>query len=122
GEQDDEFNLDEDDHRQDRHKGRDKARRGKQVGKKAKKEGRWRQQKFKSLHQVLYEVTGTLSSYPGGATAVSIEAPESKLPPRQFCSVCGYLGLYACTRCGSRFCTIRCMDQHKETRCLKFSV
>ncbi|CAN0403427.1 unnamed protein product, partial [Scytosiphon promiscuus] len=62
-----------------------------------------------------------LCVYPGGATALSIEAPVSKQPPRAFCSVCGYLGLYTCTRCGSRFCCSKCSEQHKETRCLKFS-
>ena len=65
--------------------------------------------------------TNELCVYPGGATALSIEAPDSKQPPRPFCSVCGYHGLYTCTRCGSRFCSLKCSEQHKETRCLKFA-
>eukprot|EP01039_Chlorochromonas_danica_P001212 gene1211-1322_t len=48
-------------------------------------------------------------------------------PPRirtthPFCSVCGYLGHYNCTRCGSRYCSIKCNESHMETRCLKFSI
>jgi len=49
------------------------------------------------------------------------------LPPRivikrPFCSVCGYLGDYSCTRCGARFCSLRCNESHQETRCLKVSI
>eukprot|EP00752_Nemacystus_decipiens_P011038 g9807.t1 len=123
GEQDDEFDLDEDDERGDgRQRGRSRA--AKSAGSKAKNKGEkdpWKERKFKSLHQVLYELTNELCVYPGGATALSIEAPDSKHPPRPFCSVCGYHGLYTCTRCGSRFCSSKCSEQHKETRCLKFA-
>jgi zinc finger HIT domain-containing protein 1 len=52
----------------------------------------------------------------------AIEAPQSAIPGRKFCSVCGYWGKYSCTRCGMRYCSIRCNNSHKETRCLKFSV
>ncbi|CAM9621798.1 unnamed protein product [Discosporangium mesarthrocarpum] len=121
GEQDDEYNLDEDDDRAERHKARrTKGGAGAGKGKKGKKEGRWRHRNFKSIHQVLYELTGELSTYPGGATALSIDAPESKLPPRHFCPGCGYYGLYSCPRCGTRFCGTACLDHHKE-RCMKFS-
>lgn len=52
----------------------------------------------------------------------SAAATSSALPARQnFCSVCGYIGNYSCVRCGSRFCSIKCNTNHKETRCLKFS-
>ncbi|CAM9653167.1 unnamed protein product [Sphacelaria rigidula] len=119
-EQDDEFGLDEDDERV----GAQRARRsGKPLTGKLKKGEKdpWKERKFKSLHQVLYELTADLCVYPGGATALSIEAPVSKKPPTPFCSVCGYHGLYTCTRCGSRFCSSKCSEQHKETRCLKFA-
>jgi zinc finger HIT domain-containing protein 1 len=52
----------------------------------------------------------------------SIEAPPSAIPGRKFCSVCGFSGKYSCTRCGMRYCSIRCNNSHKETRCLKFSI
>lgn len=48
--------------------------------------------------------------------------PPSNRAKRPFCSVCGYYGVYTCTRCGSRFCSIRCNESHKETRCMKFSM
>jgi zinc finger HIT domain-containing protein 1 len=51
-----------------------------------------------------------------------VAAGPSTNPRRHFCSVCGYIGDYTCTRCGSRFCSIRCNNNHKETRCLKFSI
>lgn len=52
----------------------------------------------------------------------SAAATSSVTPTRRnFCSVCGYIGNYSCVRCGSRFCSIKCNTNHKETRCLKFS-
>ena len=48
-------------------------------------------------------------------------ADASTKPARKFCSVCGYFADYSCTRCGMRFCTIRCSKNHKETRCLQQS-
>ncbi|CAM9958225.1 unnamed protein product [Phaeothamnion confervicola] len=55
-------------------------------------------------------------------TYLTAAAAPSALPQRHFCSVCGYYGSYACTRCGARFCSLGCNAHHKETRCLKFSV
>ena len=52
---------------------------------------------------------------------MNIAALPSNQPPRKFCSVCGYIGTYACTRCGCRYCCSKCLASHKETRCLKFS-
>ncbi len=50
---------------------------------------------------------------------VTASASPSVLPMRHFCSVCGQRGIYSCTRCGMRSCSIKCTDQHKETRCMK---
>ena len=50
---------------------------------------------------------------------VTATANPSLLPTRYFCSVCGQGGIYSCTRCGMRSCSIKCTDQHKETRCMK---
>jgi hypothetical protein len=53
----------------------------------------------------------------------TIAANPSMFPIRQcFCSVCGFIGNYSCTRCGSKFCSIKCNENHKETRCFKFSL
>eukprot|EP00887_Chlorella_sp_A99_P002483 scaffold10.g2483.t1 len=46
--------------------------------------------------------------------------PPRTAAPRKFCSVCGDFSGYTCTRCGSRYCTLRCQTVHSETRCLKF--
>jgi zinc finger HIT domain-containing protein 1 len=51
----------------------------------------------------------------------TIAADASSRPARQFCSVCGFFAAYTCTRCGLRFCGLRCQQTHKETRCLKFA-
>lgn len=46
--------------------------------------------------------------------------PPRTAATRKFCSVCGDLSPYTCTRCGSRYCSLKCMAVHAETRCLKF--
>ncbi|KAI3431569.1 hypothetical protein D9Q98_004619 [Chlorella vulgaris] len=46
--------------------------------------------------------------------------PPRIAAPRKFCSVCGDMSAYTCTRCGSRYCSRRCHVVHTETRCLKF--
>lgn len=53
-------------------------------------------------------------------TYVSISAQPSVFPGRQFCYICGNSSHYTCPNCGLRFCKIRCDEEHKETRCLKF--
>lgn len=57
---------------------------------------------------------------PGGYFAIA--ALPDNTPPRQLCSICGYMGPYTCTRCMVRFCSIRCGTVHEETRCLKFTL
>jgi len=52
----------------------------------------------------------------------SISAAASNLPARKFCSVCGLLSAYHCTRCGMKFCSVKCNEMHKDTRCLKFAL
>jgi len=49
-------------------------------------------------------------------------ALPSQKPSRHFCSVCGLLASYCCTRCGMRFCSVKCNETHKDTRCLKFTM
>eukprot|EP00884_Botryococcus_braunii_P013077 jgi/Botrbrau1/21770/Bobra.43_1s0160.1 len=46
--------------------------------------------------------------------------PPSHGAPRKWCSVCGFAAPYTCTRCGVRFCSRKCFNTHKDTRCLKF--
>lgn len=74
------------------------------------------------------KASGSMQSLGGAASAQeenyhTIAAKPSVFPARQcFCSVCGYRGSYSCTRCGSKFCSIKCNESHKETRCFKFSM
>ncbi|KAJ4875221.1 SWR1 complex subunit 6 [Raphanus sativus] len=46
--------------------------------------------------------------------------PPSSSSRRHFCTVCGYIASYSCCLCGMRFCSIRCQNIHKDTRCQKF--
>lgn len=56
-----------------------------------------------------------------GINYVTTTAEPSRYPSRNFCIMCGHLAKYACTRCGSKYCAIRCLEDHKETGCLKFA-
>jgi zinc finger HIT domain-containing protein 1 len=51
---------------------------------------------------------------------VTAKAGPSRYPPRHFCAVCGDFGGYTCVTCGMRYCSVKCLQTHKETRCLKF--
>ena len=63
-----------------------------------------------------------LERLPEGAPSYLTAAvgPPTTAAPRKFCSVCGDVSSYTCTRCGSRYCGRRCHAVHTETRCLKF--
>ncbi|KAK7089935.1 zinc finger HIT domain-containing protein 1-like isoform X2 [Littorina saxatilis] len=56
-----------------------------------------------------------------GVTYFSASAPPSPLPERHFCAVCGFSSNYTCVQCGARFCCIRCLGTHQDTRCLKWT-
>lgn len=51
----------------------------------------------------------------------SAQAPEPILPDRHFCAVCGYFSQYTCTSCGTRYCSVKCLGTHLDTRCLKWT-
>ena len=44
------------------------------------------------------------------------------IPQRNFCSVCGFGAPYTCVTCGHRYCSVSCLDTHRSTRCLKWTV
>lgn len=48
-------------------------------------------------------------------------APQPNKPPRHFCAVCGNFSKYNCTACGTRYCCLRCLSTHQDTRCLKWT-
>ncbi|XP_005110524.1 zinc finger HIT domain-containing protein 1 [Aplysia californica] len=56
-----------------------------------------------------------------GPSYTSSCAPRSKLPERRFCAVCGFPSNYTCVQCGTRYCCVRCLGTHKDTRCLKWT-
>ncbi|KAJ8662955.1 hypothetical protein O0I10_001131 [Lichtheimia ornata] len=48
-------------------------------------------------------------------------AAPSRYPARHFCSVCGFQSNYKCLRCGMKYCSVKCLRTHQETRCLKWT-
>lgn len=53
---------------------------------------------------------------------LSVNAGPSTTPARKLCAVCGLSGIYACKRCGSKSCSIKCSTVHKEEQCLKSGI
>uniref|UniRef100_A0A1L8DD75 Putative zinc finger hit domain-containing protein 1 n=1 Tax=Nyssomyia neivai TaxID=330878 RepID=A0A1L8DD75_9DIPT len=51
----------------------------------------------------------------------SAQVPPSRFPDRHFCAVCGFPSNYTCTSCGTRYCCVRCLGTHQDTRCLKWT-
>ncbi|CAK4074193.1 unnamed protein product [Aphanomyces euteiches] len=76
--------------------------------------------KVKSLRQLIFEECGDGESSIPNYISAAVKPPKE--PPRHFCAVCGHFSCYNCGRCGSKFCSVQCGDQHKETGCLKFNL
>lgn len=72
----------------------------------------------KSFAQLLEE---DKSSNPDPPNYTSAQVGPSNLPPRKFCAVCGFFSTYTCIPCGARYCSIRCLGTHLDTRCLKWT-
>ncbi|XP_013422144.1 zinc finger HIT domain-containing protein 1 isoform X1 [Lingula anatina] len=51
----------------------------------------------------------------------SAQVPPSQFPERHFCAVCGSPSNYKCVPCGARYCCVRCLGTHQDTRCLKWT-
>lgn len=51
----------------------------------------------------------------------SAQVDASKYPERHFCAVCGFFSTYTCTSCGTRYCSVKCLRTHFDTRCLKWT-
>jgi zinc finger HIT domain-containing protein 1 len=52
----------------------------------------------------------------------TIVAQPSRYPSIKLCSVCGFSSIYTCQMCGNLYCSLKCLDIHKDTRCMKFTV
>lgn len=87
--------------------------------KKKSKSAEYYKLKFrKSLAQMIEEEKVINSE---GSSYENAEAQPSKFPSRHFCAVCGFPSNYTCVSCGSRYCCIRCLGTHQDTRCLKWT-
>uniref|UniRef100_K7GGG3 Zinc finger HIT-type containing 1 n=3 Tax=Cryptodira TaxID=8464 RepID=K7GGG3_PELSI len=76
--------------------------------------------RFRKNFQALLEEQN-LSTSEGPNYLTACAAPSS-LPQRHFCAVCGLPSHYTCVSCGARYCCVRCLGTHQETRCLKWTV
>ncbi|KAF9194913.1 hypothetical protein BGZ50_005546 [Haplosporangium sp. Z 11] len=50
-------------------------------------------------------------------TYLTANMGPSQYPERKFCSVCGWKSKYRCNKCGMRYCDLKCLKTHEETRC-----
>ncbi|KAF8093851.1 hypothetical protein N665_0377s0060 [Sinapis alba] len=74
----------------------------------------------KSFTELLQEANlESLPSHVPSYLKAAVGRPSSS-SRRHFCTVCGYIAGYSCCLCGMRFCSIRCQNIHKDTRCQKF--
>ncbi|EPQ31855.1 uncharacterized protein PFL1_00054 [Pseudozyma flocculosa PF-1] len=74
----------------------------------------------KGFNAMLEEATATTAAgdaSSSGPNYLSAAARPSRYPSRPLCSICGYWGSVACTRCGERYCSRSCGQTHDETRC-----
>ncbi|CAO3568179.1 unnamed protein product [Mortierella alpina] len=69
----------------------------------------------KPLHMLLDE-SGIADYGPSVPSYLTANMGPSRYPDRQFCSVCGWKGKYRCSKCGMRYCDLRCLKTHEETR------
>lgn len=72
----------------------------------------------KSLAQMIEDDRMSNTNEINYSTAVA--KPPDK-PDRHFCAVCGFPSNYTCTICGSRYCSVKCLGTHQDTRCLKWT-
>ncbi|GMF14960.1 unnamed protein product [Phytophthora lilii] len=96
--------------------GRETVRKKRRVIVQGKK--KW---KVKSLAQLVFEELGNGENAEGPNYLTAAAGPPTH-PPRRFCCVCGFFANYNCRRCGSRYCSVGCGDQHKESGCMKFGL
>ncbi|XP_066266156.1 zinc finger HIT domain-containing protein 1-like [Branchiostoma lanceolatum] len=88
--------------------------------KKKKTRGDHFKQRFRKNFQTLLEEEQL--SIRGGPNYLTAQVPPSEYPERKFCAVCGFPSNYTCVTCGARYCCVRCLGTHQDTRCLKWTV
>lgn len=80
----------------------------------------YKQRFRKNLEQLLDEES-SYEEEDGGISYLAAQVPESCKPPRSLCAVCGFPAGYNCVTCGTKYCTLRCLETHQDTRCLKWT-
>ncbi|XP_033638174.1 zinc finger HIT domain-containing protein 1-like [Asterias rubens] len=93
---------------------------GTPAKKKKKTRGDHFKQRFRKTFNVLVEEEQLSMQEPPNYLTACI--PRSKYPERKFCAVCGFPSTYTCVSCGARYCSIKCLGTHQDTRCLKWTV
>ncbi|XP_020899213.1 zinc finger HIT domain-containing protein 1 [Exaiptasia diaphana] len=89
--------------------------------KKKTKTGEHFKQRFKRTFNTLLE-EAQQDAEEGEPTYASANVPPSRFPERHFCAVCGFPSNYTCVSCGARYCCVKCLGTHQDTRCLKWTV
>jgi len=89
--------------------------------KRKSKTGELFKQRFRRTFAMLLE-EAQQEAEAGEPSYNSANVPPSKFPERHFCSVCGFPSNYTCVSCGARYCCVKCLSTHQDTRCLKWTV
>lgn len=88
---------------------------------KKEKNPEYYQTKFRKHILQLLEEDRVEAEYTGRYSYMDMACEDTDSPYRHFCAVCGFFSQYVCLTCGMRYCGIRCMDMHMDTRCLKWA-
>lgn len=86
-----------------------------------KKTAEYMKLKFRKNFAQLLEEDEQLHQQADAPCYSTAAVQESDRPDRHFCAVCGFIAAYTCTSCGTRYCCIRCLGTHQDTRCLKWT-
>lgn len=87
--------------------------------KKKTRSAEYYKQRFRKTFAQLVEED--LNVNPNPPNYACAQAPPSRFPDRHFCAVCGYPSNYTCIPCGARYCCVKCLGTHLDTRCLKWT-
>lgn len=88
--------------------------------KKKTRSAEYYKQRFRKTFAQLVEEDLNINPNPPNYTCA--QAPPSRFPERHFCAVCGFPSNYTCIPCGARYCCIKCLGTHLDTRCMKWTV
>uniref|UniRef100_H2Z3U1 HIT-type domain-containing protein n=1 Tax=Ciona savignyi TaxID=51511 RepID=H2Z3U1_CIOSA len=79
-------------------------------------------QRFRKTFAAVIEAERLATEKSDRPNYFTISSLPSKIPPRHFCAVCGFFSTYTCVSCGTRYCSVKCLGTHQDTRCLKWTV